>query len=113
MHKLTLPNGLKIIFEHKKSNSVVVQVLVKVGSDHESVTERGISHFIEHMVFEGTTNRPTNWDISNAIEKVGGSFNAYTTNERTCFYVKVLKKHFPLALEILADILQNPLFNPK
>ncbi|MBI4981066.1 insulinase family protein [Candidatus Woesearchaeota archaeon] len=113
MHKITLQNGLKIIFEHKKSNSVVVQVLVKVGSDHESITERGISHFIEHLVFEGTTHRPTNWDLSNEIEKVGGSFNAYTTNERTCFYVKVLKKHFPLAVEILADILQNPLFNPK
>ncbi len=113
MHKITLPNGLKVIFEHKMSNSVVVQVLVKVGSDYESATERGISHFMEHMVFEGTTNRPTNWDISNEIEKVGGSFNAYTTNERTCFYVKVLKKHFPLAVEILADILQNPLFNSK
>ncbi len=113
MPKVTLPNGLKIIFKHKKNNSVVVQVLVKVGSDHESITERGISHFIEHMVFEGTTNRPTNWDISNEIEKVGGNFNAYTTNERTCFYVKVLKKHFPLAVEILADVLQNPRFNPK
>lgn len=113
MHKTILPNGLKVIYEPKKSNSVVVEVLVNVGSDHEQENERGISHFLEHMVFEGTKKRPNNWLISNEIERVGGNFNAYTTNERTCFYVKVLKKHFHLAVEVLADIIQNPLFRKE
>ncbi|MBI4983518.1 insulinase family protein [Candidatus Woesearchaeota archaeon] len=113
MQKVVLPNGLKIIFEPKKGNSVVVEALVKVGSNYESPSERGVSHFIEHMLFEGTAKRPTSRDISNEIEKVGGEFNAYTTNERTCFYVKVLKKHFPIAVEVLADILQHSLFKEE
>ena len=108
-----MPNGLSLIFEHKKGKAVVVEVMVRVGSNNEMLSERGISHFLEHILFEGTTTRPTNKEISNEIEKIGGDFNAYTTNERTCFYVKVLRKHFPIAVEILADILQNPLFRAK
>jgi len=113
MKKVVLPNGLTVIFNEKKSNSVVVEVMIKVGSNHEKEDERGISHFLEHILFEGTIKRPTNRDISNEIEKIGGDFNAYTSNEKTCFYVKVLKKHFPIAVEVLADILQNPLFKEK
>ncbi|MFA6461544.1 MAG: pitrilysin family protein [Candidatus Woesearchaeota archaeon] len=110
MQKVVLPNGLTVIFEPQKGKSVVVEVMVKVGSNHEKTNERGISHFIEHMLFEGTVKRPSNQEISNEIEKLGGEFNAYTTCERTCFYVKVLKKHFRIAVEILADILQNSSF---
>ena len=113
MEKLQLPSGLKILFEERKGPSVVVEVMVQVGSDDEAPAQRGISHFIEHMLFEGTKKRPNNQQISNEIEKVGGNFNAYTTNERTCFYVKVLKKHFSLAVDILSDIIQNPLFLQK
>jgi predicted Zn-dependent peptidase len=111
MQKVVLSNGLTILHEPQKSKSVVVEVMVNIGSNQEKPSERGISHFIEHITFEGTKTRPSNHLISNEIEKVGGDFNAYTTNERTCFYVKVLKKHFHLAVEILADILQNSLFN--
>lgn len=113
MQKIVLPNGLTVIFEHKKGPSVVVQVMVKVGSNDEAPSERGLSHFIEHMVFEGTKKRPTNKEISNEIEKVGGTFNAYTSNERTSFFVKVLRKHFSLAIDVLSDIIQNPLFSEK
>ena len=113
MQKVTLPNGITLIHEKKKGNAVVVQVMVKVGSNHEAKEERGISHFLEHMLFEGTTKRPNNWQISNEIEKIGGDFNAYTTNERTCFYVKVLKKHFSIAVEVLSDIFQNSLFKEE
>ena len=91
MQQVILPNGLKIIFEQKRGNSVVVQLQVNVGSNDEKPDERGLSHFLEHILFEGTTKRPTNDLISNEIEKIGGDFNAYTTNERTCFYIKVLK----------------------
>src|SRR3990167_10286620 len=110
MKKVVLPNGLTVIYYPKKGNSVAVEVMINVGSCHEKSHERGISHFLEHILFEGTTKRPTNKIISNEIEKIGGDFNAYTTNERTCFYVKVLKKHFHKAVEILAEILQQPLF---
>ena len=110
MQKVKLPNGLTIIYEQKKGNSVVVELQVNAGSNNEEINERGISHFLEHLLFEGTKKRPTNQLISNEIESVGGDFNAYTTNERTCFYVKVLKKHFALAVEVLSDIMLNSLF---
>ena len=113
MQKVVLPNGLTVIFEYKPGASVVVEVMLKVGSDQEQAAERGIAHFLEHLLFEGTQKRPSNWQISNEIEKIGGDFNAYTTNERTCFYVKVLKKHFIKAVEVLADIVQHSLFKEE
>ncbi|MBI2666161.1 insulinase family protein, partial [Candidatus Woesearchaeota archaeon] len=113
MQKIVLPNGLTVIYEKRKTLSVVIEIMVKTGSNHESEKERGISHFLEHLLFEGTIKRPSNWAISREIEKVGGEFNAYTTNERTCFYVQVLKKHFPIALEVLADIIQNSLLRTE
>ena len=113
MQKVVLRNGLTVIYTPMKSKSVVVEVMVKVGSNHEKDHEKGISHFLEHILFEGTVKRPANQIISNEVEKIGGDFNAYTTTERTCFYVKVLKKHFPVAVDILADILQNSLFRQE
>ncbi|MBI2665403.1 insulinase family protein [Candidatus Woesearchaeota archaeon] len=110
MRKFTLNNGLTIIYEPKKGRSVVIEVMIKTGSNQEAPAERGISHFLEHLLFEGTKNRPSNQEVSQEIEKIGGDINAYTSNERTCFYARVLNKHFEKAVEILADILQNPLF---
>ncbi len=109
MKKVVLSNGLTVIYYPKKSNSVVVEVMVNVGSCHEKSEERGISHFLEHILFEGTKKRASNKEISNEIERIGGDFNAYTSTGKTCFYTKVLKKHFPIAVDVLADILQNPL----
>ena len=65
MEKIKLPNGLTVIHENKKGNSVVVQLLIDVGSNDEKPDERGISHFLEHLLFEGTTKRPTNQLIGN------------------------------------------------
>lgn len=113
MEKVVLPNGLTVIYKHKPGNSVVIEVMAKVGSNDETAAERGISHFLEHILFEGTAKRPSNRDITNEIEKIGGDFNAYTTNERTCFHIKVLPKHFSIALEVLADILQHSLLREK
>ncbi|MFH1396366.1 MAG: pitrilysin family protein [archaeon] len=113
MQKVVFSNGLTVIFKHKKSKSVVIEVMVKVGSNDEKINEKGLSHLIEHMLFEGTKKRPTNRTISNEIEKIGGEFNAYTTNERTNFYVKVLNKHFKIALEVISDILLNSVFLDK
>ena len=94
MQKVKLKNGLTVIYEEKNTNSIAVEVLVKVGSNNETVKERGISHFIEHMIFEGTKKRSNSQEIANEIEKIGGELNAYTSNERTCFFIKVLNKHF-------------------
>ena len=113
MKKVVLKNGLTVIYYPKKGNSVAVEVMINVGSCHEKSHERGISHFLEHILFEGTTKRPTNKEISNEIERIGGDFNAYTSTEKTCFYVKVLRKHFVTAISVLADILQNPLLREE
>jgi len=113
MQKIKLKNGLTVIYQKKETNSVAIEFLVKVGSNNETKSERGISHFLEHMVFEGTKKRPTSQEIANEIEKIGGDLNAYTSSERTCFFVKVLNKHFDIGLDVLTDILQNPLFSEK
>ena len=113
MKKAVLANGLTVLYYPKKGNSVVVEAMIKVGSCHEKNDERGISHFLEHILFEGTSKRPTNKEISNEIERIGGDFNAYTSTGKTCFYAKVLKKHFSIAADVLADILQNPLLREE
>lgn len=113
MQKIKLKNGLTIIYKENEGNSVAVEVLVKVGSNNETIDEKGISHFIEHMAFEGTKKRKDGREIANEIEKIGGELNAYTSNEKTCFYIKVLSKHFDKALDVLSDILQNPLMRDK
>ncbi len=113
MKKFKLKNGLTIITEKKFTDTITIQAIVKTGSNDENRKNRGISHFIEHMLFEGTKKRADSRIISNEIESLGGELNAYTSNEKTCFYVKVPKRYFDKALDIIADIIQNPLFNEK
>ena len=113
MQKFRLKNGLTIITEKKPTDTVTIQATVKVGSNNENDKINGISHFIEHMLFEGTKKRPNSEIISNEIESIGGDLNAYTSNERTCFFIKVPKKHIGIALDILSDITQNSLFEQK
>ncbi|MBI4739317.1 insulinase family protein [Candidatus Woesearchaeota archaeon] len=107
-----LPNGCRMVIERRSSPIVCVQISVGVGSDDENLRVAGISHFLEHMLFEGSTTRTTK-EISEAIENVGGELNAATSNERTFYYAKVPRKHFAMALEILADVVFNPVFDPK
>lgn len=109
MNKIVLPNGLTVIYKKRPGKSVVVEMMIKVGSNSEDPKERGIAHFLEHMLFEGTKKRPSNRRIANEIESIGGDFNAYTSHEKTCFYVKVLNKHFKRAVDVLSDIITNPL----
>ena len=113
MRKTILPSGLTIITEKKDSNSVAITIAVKVGSNKETGNILGISHFLEHMLFEGTKKRPNAAIISNEIETLGGEFNAFTTNEITVYYIKVLSKHFEVALDILSDMIQNSTFENK
>ncbi len=108
-----LPNGLTVLYQKRSGKACAVQVMVKVGSNDESSGRRGIAHFVEHLVFEGTPKRDNSQVIANEIESLGGEFNAYTTNWRTCYYVKMLNKHAGKALGVLGDILQNAIFREK
>lgn len=109
MKKNVLNNGLTILTEKRTGNSVAIQVSVNVGSNNEARL-RGISHFIEHMSFEGTKKRPNAEAISNEIESIGGEINASTSSDRTVFFVSVLKKDFDIGLDVLSDIIMNPLY---
>ena len=113
MRKYKLKNGVTVIFEKNSSKSVAVEVMFKVGSNFESEKMAGISHFLEHMLFEGTKNRKDSREIANEIEKYGGEFNAYTTGDRTAFFIKIINKRFDKALDILSDMVANPIFDKK
>ena len=102
-----LNNGLRVVVENiEYVNSVSVGLWVENGSRNENITNSGISHFIEHMLFKGTNTR-TAKQIAEDIEDVGGQINAFTGREATCFYVKALDTHLELSLDILSDMLFN------
>lgn len=102
----TLFNGLKVLFVPCEASSAVFGIFVKNGSRHEKKSESGISHFIEHMLFKGTpTRKPV--DISRAIEGRGGNFNAFTSEELTCYYAHVPDEHLFEAVDILSDMYLN------
>jgi predicted Zn-dependent peptidase len=109
LKKYKLENGLRIIELKRKSDIVTVQINVNVGSINETKKVRGISHFMEHMVFEGTNKRNSE-EIANSIESLGGQLLAYTSEENTCFFVKIKNDYFEKALDILSDILISPCF---
>lgn len=107
IEQTTLPNGLRIVSEYRRSvETVSVGVWVNVGSRYESPELNGITHFLEHMLFKGTERRSAR-DIAYEIERVGGHMNAYTTRDYTTYYARVLKEDMPLAVDMLADIIQN------
>jgi predicted Zn-dependent peptidase len=108
-----LANGLTVIYQKRYTDTITIQVSVKVGSKYESKQNSGISHFLEHIVFDATKNYPDSKLLSNMIESKGGELNAYTSDERTTFHIKILKKHFTLALDILSEILLLPLFKDE
>ena len=110
-NKTILDNGISLVSEKIPSaNSVCLGVWVKVGSRYENSDNNGISHFIEHMIFKGSKKR-SSFEIAKSIESVGGNLNAFTGRELTCYFVHVLSKELPMAVEILSDIIENPLFN--
>lgn len=103
----TLPNGLKIVFvPESHSEAVAFGLFVASGSRHETAKTAGISHFIEHMLFKGTAKR-TALEISQAIEGKGGNFNAYTSEESTCFYSYLPSDAFKTSVDILTDMYVN------
>lgn len=111
-HQLkTLPNGLRLITAPlENTKAVTVLFLVGVGSRYETKNLNGISHFLEHMFFKGTQKRPQTLDIAKALDAVGASYNAFTGEEHTGFFVRAASEHFELALDILFDMLYNSSF---
>lgn len=111
-NKTVLDNGIRVISEEiNHVRSVSIGVWVRCGSRGESNAINGMAHFIEHMLFKGTENR-TAFDIASAIDSVGGVMNAFTGKELTSFYIKIPDYHLPMAIDLLADILKNSLFDP-
>ena len=103
----------KILIEQPQSPSVAVVVMVGVGSRYEDDSQAGISHFLEHMVFKGTTRRPNTVDIASAVDGVGGEFNAFTGKEYTGFYIKTAAKDVDLAIDLLGDMLFHSKFEAE
>jgi predicted Zn-dependent peptidase len=109
--KTTLKNGLRII-THPMSDTktVTITVFVKTGSDYEHDNEMGLSHFLEHMCFKGTTKRPTTYDISKEFDILGAKNNAFTSNDMTAYWVKGQSKDTEKLIDLVADIYLNPTF---
>ncbi|TDL76293.1 insulinase family protein [Palleronia sediminis] len=107
----TLPNGLRVVTEHMPGlMSASIGVWVTAGGRHERAEQNGIAHFLEHMAFKGTETRNAR-QIAESIEDVGGYINAYTSREMTAYYARVLEADVPLALDVISDIVLNPVFD--
>src|SRR6185503_3023128 len=108
-----LANGVSVITEVMPHvRSVSIGVWVKTGSRNERPEQNGISHFIEHMVFKGTTTRSAE-DIARSVDSVGGHLDAFTAKEMVSFNTKVLDEHLPLAFDVLSDLLLHPVFRDE
>lgn len=111
IEKACLKNGITVVTEAMPDAlSTTIGVWVRNGSRYEVAKERGVSHFIEHMLFKGTEKRSP-LDIAGELECVGGVLNAFTGREYTCYYAKVLNKDLPLAVDLLSDIVINSTFD--
>lgn len=109
--KKTLKNGLRIVVVPiKGAPSVTVMSMIEAGSEYETKDKNGISHFLEHMFFKGTKNRPSSLDISKEFDGMGAEHNAFTANEITAYYAKSASKNFDKILDIISDMYLNPIF---
>ncbi|MSO75610.1 MAG: insulinase family protein [Alphaproteobacteria bacterium] len=108
-----LPGGLRVVTDRMEAvETVSLGVWVGIGTRHEAAEVNGISHLLEHMAFKGTGRRSAQ-AIASEIDAVGGHLNAYTSRENTAYYAKMLKDDAALGLDIIADILQNSVFDPE
>ena len=105
--RTTLPSGLRIVTEEVPTvRSVAFGIWANVGSRDESPSVAGASHFLEHLLFKGTTTRSA-LDISAAVDAVGGEMNAFTGKEYTCFYARVIDRDFAIAAEVICDMIRD------
>jgi len=111
-YRKVLKNGLTIIFEKRDIPVVSVAFAVRSGGINEVAEEKGISHYIEHLLYKGTKNRSVK-QIAEEIEKNGGDLNGFTGEEITAFWCKMPSKHLNVALSVLGDMVKNPLFDKE
>jgi predicted Zn-dependent peptidase len=110
INKYTCQNGVRIVLENIPTvRSVAIGVWIGTGSRDENPENNGISHFLEHMFFKGTTTRSAK-EIAESFDSIGGQVNAFTSKEYTCYYAKVLDTHSQFALDVLADMFFNSTF---
>src|SRR5258708_2834593 len=113
IHREVLPNGLLVLSEEMPHiRSISIGIWMRTGSRDEVAESNGISHFVEHMVFKGTKTRSAQ-DIARQVDSIGGNMDAFTGKETICFNIKVLDEHLPIAVDILGDLVLNPIFDPK
>ena len=110
IRRTVLPSGLIVLTERMEHvRSVAMGVWMRAGSRHEVPELNGISHFVEHMVFKGTKSRSAQ-RIARGVDAIGGNLDAFTGKETICFNMKVLDDHVPTALDVLSDLVLNPVF---
>jgi predicted Zn-dependent peptidase len=113
IQKAVFANGLTVLTEKMDHiRSVSMGIWIKSGSRHEDPNVNGISHFVEHMVFKGTSNRSAE-DIARQVDSIGGNMDAFTGKETICFNVKVLDEHLAIAVDVLSDMVLHPVFDGK
>jgi predicted Zn-dependent peptidase len=110
--KKVLKNGFTILFEKRNVPVVSISFSVRHGGVHESEEEKGISHFIEHMLYKGTKNRNVK-QIAEDIERNGGELNGFTSEEITSYWCKMPSKNWKIGMDVLSDLVLNPLFDEK
>lgn len=111
-YRKILKNGMTLIFEERALPIVSVGIAVRYGGINEPLSEKGIAHFIEHMLYKGTKNR-TSKQISQEIEKNGGVMNGFTEEQMTAFWCKMPSDKLNIALDVLGDMVKNPLFDAE
>ena len=104
-----LSNGIRVVYLERKAFVAHMGVLIHAGSRFEGIKQQGLAHFLEHCIFKGTKKRKA-FDIFTDLDSVGGELNAYTNKEEICVHASFRKTHFPIASELLGDIVQNASF---
>jgi predicted Zn-dependent peptidase len=113
IRKSVLPGGLRVVTEFLPSvSSVALGIWVGVGSRDEDIAHHGATHYLEHLLFKGTTKR-TALEISASMDAVGGEMNAFTAKEYTCYYARVLDADLALAIDVLSDMVTSSLIEPR
>ncbi|MBI4090581.1 MAG: insulinase family protein [Candidatus Komeilibacteria bacterium] len=115
MHKrIVRPDGsVVMLVPRKESQSVTWEIMFKVGSRQESKKINGVSHFIEHLMFKGTTKRPTTKALSKELDAVGAEYNAFTSKDNTSYYIETASAHVELGIDMLSDMLRHSKFEKK
>ena len=111
-HRIALENGLTILLERRELPLVTTLLAVRLGAGHEPVEVKGIAHYLEHCVFQGTKTRSSK-ELSAAVEKRGGVLNGFTDEEITAFWIKLSSKYLELSIDLLGDMLTNPAFEDQ